>query len=139
VSNASLKSGSQPLKREHLARDHLEQDDAADSVGRLNRLMEKIATIVAMGLNTTQKMAITGVGLAATGIGLSLVGAALIAPSVFAWTAKMMQKGTDALADTAEGASRTVGTVAGTLHRSFREAAKAGIAQNRRSTYNSGE
>lgn len=95
--------------------------------------------MVNMGLNTTEKMAITGVGLVATGVGLSMVGAALIAPSLFAWSARMLQKGTDVLADTAEGASKTVGTVAGTLHRSFREAVKAGVAESRRTTSNSAE
>ncbi len=88
-----------------------------------------------MGLNTTQKMAVTGVGLVAAGVGLGLVGAALIAPSVFAWTASLMQRGTNLLAGKAEGASKTMGAVAGTLHRSFREAAKAGIAESKRSNF----
>lgn len=76
-----------------------------------------------MELNTTQKMAIAGVGFVATGVGLGLLGAALIVPSVMAWTVGLVEKGTDLMAGKAEGASRTVGTVAGTLHRSFREAA----------------
>jgi hypothetical protein len=88
-----------------------------------------------MGLNTTQKMAVAGVGFVATGIGLGLVGAALIVPSVVAWTVNMVEKGTDLMAGKAEGASRTVGTVAGTLHRSFRKAADAGIAESRRGLF----
>ena len=45
-------------------------------------------------------------------------------------------EGADGLAAKFEGASKTVGTVAGTLHRSFSEAKKAGVAEMRRSRSN---
>ena len=83
-------------------------------------------------METNQKMAIAGSGLVAAGIGLSIVGAALIAPAVFAWTTRLVEKGADGLAAKFEGASKTVGTVAGTLHRSFNEAKRAGVAEMRR-------
>jgi hypothetical protein len=44
-----------------------------------------------------------------------------------------VEKGADGLAAKVEGASKTVGTVAGTLHRSFNEAKRAGVAEIRRS------
>jgi hypothetical protein len=83
-------------------------------------------------MDTTQKMAITGSGLVVAGIGLGIVGIALIAPAVFSWTAQLVEKGADRLAGKFEEASKTVGTVAGTLHRSFSEAKKAGVAEMRR-------
>lgn len=84
-------------------------------------------------MESKQKMAIAGSGLVVAGIGLSIVGAALIAPAVFAWTARFVEKGADGLAAKVEGASKTVGAVAGTLHRSFNEAKKAGVAEMKRS------
>jgi hypothetical protein len=83
-------------------------------------------------METKQKMAIAGSGLVVAGIGLGIVGAALIVPAVFAWTTRLVEKGADGLTARVEGASKTVGTVAGTLHRSFNEAKKAGIAELRR-------
>ena len=87
-------------------------------------------------METKQKMAIAGSGLVIAGIGLGIVGTALIAPAVFAWTARLVEKGADGLAAKVEGASKTIGTVAGTLHRSFNEARRAGVAEMRRSRSN---
>ncbi len=83
-------------------------------------------------MESKQKMAIAGSGLIAAGIGLSIVGAALIVPAVFAWAARLVEKGADGITARVEGASKTVGTVAGTLHRSFTEAKKAGVAEIKR-------
>jgi hypothetical protein len=80
-----------------------------------------------------QKMAISGAGLVAAGIGLSIVGAVLIAPAAFAWTARLIERGAEGLTAKVEGASKTVGIVAGTLHRSFNEAKRAGVAEIKRS------
>lgn len=66
------------------------------------------------------------------GMGLSIVGAALIVPGVFAWTARLAEKAADGVAAKLEGASKTVGTVAGTLQRSFNEAKSADVAEMRR-------
>jgi hypothetical protein len=84
-------------------------------------------------METKNKMAIAGSGLVAAGIGLSIVGTALIAPAVFAWAARLVEKGADGLTARFEEASKTVGSVAGTLHRSFSEAKKAGVTELRRS------
>ena len=84
-------------------------------------------------METKEKLAIAGAGLVVAGIGASVIGAALIAPAVFAWSTRMLEKGADGFASKVEGASKTVGTVAGTLHRSFNEARKAGVAEMRRS------
>lgn len=83
-------------------------------------------------MEAKQKMAITGVGLVAAGIGLSALGAALILPAVVALSATVMGKGAKRLTSEFERASRTVGSVAGTLQRSFGEAARAGLAESRR-------
>lgn len=83
-------------------------------------------------MDAKQKMALTGAGLFAAGVGLSLVGAALITPATIAWMSKLVEKGGSRLRNEIEGASRTVGTVAGTLQRSFSEAAKAGVAELKR-------
>ena len=85
-----------------------------------------------MALEKTQKMAIAGVGLIAAGAGLGLIGAALIAPAFLTWAANAVEKGTDRLASNAERTSRIVGSVVGTLQRSFVEAAKAGAAASKR-------
>ncbi len=87
-------------------------------------------------METKQKMAIAGSGLVMAGIGLGIVGAALIVPAVFAWTVRLLERGADGLATQIEGASKTVGTVAGTLHRSFNEAKRAGVAEMRRGRSN---
>jgi hypothetical protein len=78
------------------------------------------------------KMAVTGSGLIAVGIGLGVVGTAMIAPAVFAWALRLGEKSADGIAAKLEGATKTVGTVAGTLHRSFNEAKRAGLAEIRR-------
>jgi hypothetical protein len=83
-------------------------------------------------MDNTQRMAVAGTGLVVAGVALGLVGTALIVPAVVAWTARLFDKGADGLAARVEGASKTVGTVAGTLHRSFNEARKAGVAELRR-------
>jgi hypothetical protein len=83
-------------------------------------------------MDKKQTMALAGSGLVAAGIGLSIVGAALIVPAIFEWTTRLLEKGADGLADKVQGASKTVGTVAGTLHRSFNEAKKAGVAEIKR-------
>jgi hypothetical protein len=83
-------------------------------------------------MDAKQKMALTGTGLVAAGIGLSVVGAAMIAPAVFSWMASLVEKGSDRLGARLEGVSKRAGTVAGTLQRSFREAARAGVAEMKR-------
>jgi hypothetical protein len=83
-------------------------------------------------MNTERKMAVAGIGLVAAGFGLGVVGAMLVAPAVVMWTAGLVEKAADNLLSHAERASRTVGTVAGTLQRSFSEATKAGVAEIRR-------
>jgi len=85
-------------------------------------------------MDSKQKMAIAGFGLVAAGIGLGIVGTALIAPAVFSWAVRSLEKGADRLGAELEGASRRVGTVAGTLHRSFNEATKAGMSEMTRGT-----
>jgi len=84
-------------------------------------------------METKHKMAIAGSGLVVAGIGLGIVGTALIAPAVFAWATGLLEKGTDRLTAKFEEASKSVGTVAGTLHRSFNEAKRAGVAEMKRS------
>jgi hypothetical protein len=83
-------------------------------------------------MESKQKMAIAGSGLIVAGIGLGIVGGAMIVPAVFAWTARLVEKGADGFASKVEGASKTAGTVAGTLHRSFTEAKRAGVAEIKR-------
>ena len=87
-------------------------------------------------METKQKMAISGAGLMLAGIGLGIVGAALVVPAAFAWTTRLVEKSADGFTAKVEGASKTVGTVAGTLHRSFNEAKKAGLAEIRRNRSN---
>jgi len=87
-------------------------------------------------MNARDKMAIAGSGLVAAGIGLSVVGMALIAPAVFAWAGKLLDKGVERLGSRLETASRTAGTVAGTLQRSFTEATRAGGAEMKRGSSN---
>jgi hypothetical protein len=84
-------------------------------------------------VNTKHKMAMAGSGMVAAGIGLSIIGAALIAPAVFSWAGRLIEKSADALSGELENASKRVGAVAGTLHRSFTEASRAGVAELRRS------
>jgi hypothetical protein len=83
-------------------------------------------------MESKHKMAIAGSGLFVAGMGLGMVGIALILPAVFEWTTGLVEKGADKIAQRAHGASKTMGTVAGTLHRSFSEAARAGVAEIRR-------
>jgi hypothetical protein len=87
-------------------------------------------------METKQKMAIAGSGLVMVGIGLGIAGAALIVPAVLDWAAGLLEKGAEGFAAKVEGASQTVGTVAGTLHRSFNEAKKAGVAEFKRGRSN---
>jgi hypothetical protein len=83
-------------------------------------------------MDSKQKMAIAGSGLVLAGMALGIVGVALITPAVIAWTSRLVEKGAEGLAAKVEGASKTVGSVAGTLHRSFNEAKRAGVAEFRR-------
>jgi hypothetical protein len=83
-------------------------------------------------METKEKMAIAGSGLLMAGVGLGILGAALIVPCVIAWTARLVDRSADGLAAGVEGASRTVGTVAGNLHRSFNAAKDAGFAEMKR-------
>lgn len=83
-------------------------------------------------METKQKMAIAGSGLVVAGIGLGILGAALIVPAVFQWSARLFEKSADGLASKVEGASKTVGRVAGNLHRSFNEAKRAGVEELKR-------
>jgi len=87
-------------------------------------------------METKQKMAISGAGLIIAGIGLGIVGTALLLPAAFAWTTRLVEKGADGFNAKVEGASKTVGKVAGTLHRSFNEAKRAGLAEIKRSRSN---
>jgi hypothetical protein len=83
-------------------------------------------------METRHKMAIAGSGLIVASIGMAVVGTALIVPAMFAWATGLVEKGADGLAAKVEGASKTVGTVAGTLHRTFNAAKRAGVAEMRR-------
>jgi hypothetical protein len=83
-------------------------------------------------MDAKQKMAMTGTGLVAAGIGLSVVGAVMIAPAVLAWAAELVEKGSERFGAQLEGASRRAGSVVGTIQRSFKEAAKAGVAEIKR-------
>ena len=85
-----------------------------------------------------QKMAISGAGLIVAGIGLGIVGAALLVPAAFAWTTRLVERRADDFTAKIEGASKTVGTVAGTLHRSFNEAKRAGLAEMKRARSSAG-
>lgn len=87
-------------------------------------------------MNNKQKMALAGAGLMVTGVGLSVVGAILIAPALVAWAASAVEKGTERLITEVERASKTVGSAAGTLQRSFTEAARVGMAEMKRSGSN---
>jgi len=87
-------------------------------------------------MESKQKMAMAGSGLVVAGVGLGILGAALIVPAVFEWTVRLVEKGADGFAAKVEGASKSVGTAAGTLHRSFNEAKRAGVAEMKRSHSN---
>ena len=87
-------------------------------------------------MDKKHKMAIAGSGLVVAGIGLGIVGMGLIASAVFSWTVRLAEKGADGLVGEFERASKTVGSVAGTLQRSFSEAKRAGVAEIRRSHSN---
>ena len=83
-------------------------------------------------METKEKMAIAGSGLVVAGIGMGILGAVLIVPCVIAWASRLVDHGADGLAARVEGASKTVGTVAGNLHRSFNAAKDAGVAEMKR-------
>ena len=83
-------------------------------------------------MDSKEKMALAGAGMMVAGIGLGILGVAFITPVIVGWTARLVEKGADSVASRLEGASKTVGTVAGTLHRSFNEATKAGVAEMKR-------
>jgi hypothetical protein len=83
-------------------------------------------------MDNKQKMAMAGSGLVAASIGLGIVGCAMMVPAIFDWATRLVQRGADTLGPHMEGASKTVGTVAGTLHRSFNAAKDAGIAEIKR-------
>ncbi|MBV8846008.1 MAG: hypothetical protein JO307_24630 [Bryobacterales bacterium] len=83
-------------------------------------------------MDAKQKMALTGTGLVAAGIGLSVVGAMMIFPAVFEWVGDVVEKGSERFGARLEGVTKRAGTVAGSLQRSFREAAKAGVAEFKR-------
>ena len=83
-------------------------------------------------MDAKQKMAIAGSGMVVAAVALGAVGCALMVPALVAWTSRVVEKGAEGLAAKVEGASKTVGTVAGTLQRSFSEAKKAGIEELRR-------
>jgi len=83
-------------------------------------------------MDATQKSAIAGIGLIAAGIGLGIVGAAMIVPAALVWGARFAEQGADRLGAELEGASKRIGKAAGTLHRSFNEAKKAGIDELKR-------
>ncbi|HEY7336399.1 MAG TPA: hypothetical protein VH639_16020 [Bryobacteraceae bacterium] len=77
-------------------------------------------------MDSKQKMAAAGAGMVAAGIGLSIAGVALIAPAVFGWALGVVEKCSERFGDEIENASKRVGTVAGTLRRSFNQAARTG-------------
>ena len=83
-------------------------------------------------MESNKKMAIVGSGLVVAGIGLGVFGAALMVPAAFAWGSRLLQHRADGMATKIQGASKTFGTVAGTLHRSFNAARKAGISEFKR-------
>jgi hypothetical protein len=83
-------------------------------------------------MDAKQRMALTGTSLVAAGIGLSVVGVVMIAPAVFSWAATLVGRSSERFGTKLEDASRRAGTVAGTLQRSFREAARAGVAEMKR-------
>lgn len=84
-------------------------------------------------MDNQKKMAVAGAGLVVAGMGLGAIGALMIVPSVVVWSAGFLEKSADRLLGHAERASKTVGTVAGTLQRSFSQATKAGVAEIRKS------
>lgn len=83
-------------------------------------------------MDSNQKRAIVGSGLVAAGLGLGIVGTALIVPAVFDWVVRLVDEKTNGLSTKMESASKTIGSVAGTLHRSFSAARKAGIEELKR-------
>jgi len=83
-------------------------------------------------MDGNRKAAVVGAGLVATGFGLGVIGAALIVPAVFDWTVRQLDRRAARLAGRIETASKTIGSVAGTLQRSFHAAKEAGAAELRR-------
>lgn len=76
-------------------------------------------------METRHKAAMVGSGLLAAGIGLSIVGTALLVPALVESAARLFEK-------SAEGTARRVGSVAGSLQRSFAEATRAGVTEFKR-------
>jgi hypothetical protein len=83
-------------------------------------------------MDSNQKMAIVGSGLVVTGIGLGIFGAALIVPAVAAWGGRLLERRADGITNKLQDATKTVGSLAGTLQRSFNAARKAGISELKR-------
>lgn len=86
----------------------------------------------------TNKMAIAGIGLVCAGIGLSAIGTVLIVPAAIALTVRVVEKASGHVGDKIERASKKAGSVAGTLQRSFTEAARAGVSEIRRENFGKG-
>ena len=87
-------------------------------------------------MENTQKMALAGSALVVAGMGLGIVGIVLIIPAVFQSTVKLVEKGADSFGPKLEDASKAVGAVVGTLHRSFNAAREAGVAEIRHARSN---
>ena len=78
-----------------------------------------------------KNMAFVGAGLMVAGIGLGAVGAALILPAVVSLGARAVRKTSERLISEVERGSKVVGAAAGTLQKSFTDAARAGVTQIR--------
>jgi hypothetical protein len=87
-------------------------------------------------MDTKQKMAVAGSGLLVASIGFGVVGVALIVPAAARAGCAVDRQRADGLSDKVEGASKTHGMVAGTLHRSFNAAKRAGVAEIKRDRSN---
>jgi hypothetical protein len=87
----------------------------------------------------TKTMAIVGTGLVCAGIGLSAIGAVLIMPAAIVLAASVVEKASGPVGDTIKRASKQAGAVAGTLQRSFSEAARAGMTEIRRESSSVGK
>jgi hypothetical protein len=87
----------------------------------------------------TKKMAIVGTGLVCAGIGLSAIGAVLILPAAIVLAASVFEKASGHVGDTIERASKKAGAVAGSLQRSFLDAARAGLTEIRRESSSVGK
>ncbi len=83
-------------------------------------------------MESTEKLAIVGSGFVVAAVGLGILGAALMAPAALSWGARLLEHRADGINTKLHGASKTIGSVAGTLHRSFNAARRAGISELRR-------